>query len=105
MKTIAIDFDRTICSRKPDPGHRLGPPTEGCKEALELLKGSGYFILIHSCNRPEVIKPWMEYFKIPYDSIWGESPSDCGRKPVADWYVDDRAIRFFNWNTTLSQIL
>lgn len=100
MKTIAVDFDHVICSRKPEPGHKLGPPVEGAREALELLQRTGHKIIIHSCNRSEVIANWMAYFKIPYSTIW-VAPG----KPVADWYVDDKAIRFRNWDDTLAQIL
>ena len=92
---VAIDFDGTIHDYKnPKEGRRMGPPFEGTLEALTALRAAGHKIIIHSCNRPKVIRDWMEWYKIPFDYIWGESPGDYGQKPVADWYVDDRAIPF-----------
>jgi len=99
MKTIAVDFDHTLCSHTPEPGHKLGPPIEGAREALMLLKNSGYNIIIYSCNRPEVIANWMAYFNVPYSTVW-QHP-----KPKADWYIDDKNLRFTTWGDVLGQIL
>ena len=100
-KTIAIDYDDTIHDRQnPKEGRKLGPPLAGAKEALEALKAAGWKIIIHSCNRPKVIADWMIYYEIPYDYIW-----DQVGKPVADWYVDDRAIEFRgSWADVLEKI-
>lgn len=103
--TLAIDFDHTICdTAHPVPGRRMGGPMLGSKEALEKLKREGHYILIHSCNRPKIIREWLEWYKIPFDAIWGENPADCGHKPVASYYVDDRAIRFVTWQQTLDDL-
>lgn len=97
--TIGVDFDHTICDTgNPRPGRKMGDPFPGAKERLEQLRKDGHYILIHSCNRPQVIKDWMGYFKIPYDSIWGASPADMGHKPACDIYLDDRAVRFESWD-------
>lgn len=89
---FAIDFDGTIHDwRHPEPGHKMGPPFPYAQEALLALHMAGHKIIIHSCNRPEVIEKWMKYFSIPYDYIWDERG-----KPVADVYIDDNAIRFEN---------
>ena len=78
----------------------MGLPMPGTKEALELLKSAGYTIMIHSCNRPQVIKDFMSYYQLLYDSIW-----EGQGKPVADAYLDDKGLRFENWNETLAAIL
>ena len=78
----------------------MGLPMPGTKEALELLKSAGYKILIHSCNRPQVIRDFMSYYALPYDSIW-----ESQGKPVADVYLDDKGLRFETWNETLAAIL
>ena len=105
-KCIAIDFDHTLHdARHPLDGRRMGPPILGAKEALETLRERGYKVIIHSCNRPKVIRAWMEYYKIPFDSIWGEHASDIG-KPAADFYCDDSAITFTNdWDATVKLLL
>lgn len=78
----------------------MGPPMLGAKEALERLKQEGHTILIHSCNRANVIAEWMAYFNITYSSIW------CGTgKPVADVYIDDKGLKFESWQQTLTKIL
>ena len=101
MRTIACDFDGVIHDwAHPKPGRKMGLPMPGTKEALELLKSAGYTIMIHSCNRPQVIKDFMSYYQLPYDSIW-----EGQGKPVADAYLDDKGLRFENWNETLAAIL
>lgn len=78
----------------------MGPPMPGAKEALEALRTAGHTILIHSCLRPSVIADWMAYYRIPYSSIWqGQG------KPVANYYLDDRAIRFEAWTPELLEQL
>ena len=90
---IAIDFDRVIHDTDhPKEGRKMGPPMEGAKEALRDLFRQGHQIIIHSCNRPEVIQKWMQYYEIPYHYVW-----DGVGKPVAHYYVDDRAVKFTSW--------
>lgn len=89
---IGIDFDGTIHDwEHPVAGRRLGPPLPGAKEALERLKAHGHSIVIHSCNREEVIAKWMDYWQIPYDVIWTS-------KPRCDLFIDDRALPFSSWS-------
>jgi len=99
--TLAIDFDYTIHDNAhPVPGRKMGPPMPGAKEALELFKRHGHEIIIHSCNNPRVIRDWMLYWQVPFDSIWTEPG-----KPIADFYIDDRAFRFTSWSQTLEDII
>ena len=101
MKTVALDFDGVIHNYKePKPGRKMGPPIPGTKDALELLKSAGYTIIIHSCNRAQAIKDFMSYYQLPYDSIW-----EGQGKPVADAYLDDKAIKFVHWDQVLSALL
>ena len=82
----------------------MGPPMPGAAEAMRLLKAANHNLIIHSCNRTKVIRDWMAYNNIPFDSIWGESPADNGHKPVASIYLDDRGIRFTSWAQALTDI-
>lgn len=102
---LAIDWDRTLHDTDhPVPGRKLGPPLPGAREALWKLKEAGHKIIIHSCASHKAIRPWMDYFVIPFDYIWGESPGDYGVKPAADFYIDDRGLFFQSWDQTLAEI-
>lgn len=109
---IAVDFDATLCdSAFP----ACGPMMPKAKEALTAFRNMGFLILIYSCRtchwhyklfpmsdpnqpvmeRPHVIamKEWLDANEIPYDEI-----DDGSRgKPWADYYIDDKGVRFTNW--------
>lgn len=100
MATFAIDWDGVIHDwDHPVAGRKLGPPMLHAKEVMQALFDAGHTIIIHSCNRPEVIAKWMAFYNIPYHLIW-----DQPGKPVADWYVDDNALRFESWQQVLRDI-
>jgi hypothetical protein len=40
---------------------------------------------------------WLNYYEIPYDEV-------TAIKPNADYYIDDKAIRFHNWEQTMQEI-
>ena len=110
-KTVCVDFDGVIC-KSSYPG--LGPVIEGAKEALTMFKALGFTIIISSCR--SCAWNWDQYYKdqpfvsavdrkvhqdmveflhtnsIPYDVI------DDGTKGKvsADYYIDDKGIRFSN---------
>lgn len=101
-KTIVIDFDGTLCDHCfPEAGE----PKPGVKQALDRLKELGFEVKIHSVrtatyweelgqNREEhfeIIKKFMEENDLPYDEIILDENMD---KPIAEYYIDDRAIRF-----------
>jgi hypothetical protein len=93
--TLAIDFDGVIHDDKhPVEGRRMGPPIAGAKEALERYKSIGHKIIVHSVwgdeNGAKHIADWLAYYKIPFHLI-------TNTKPTADFYIDDRAIKFVNW--------
>ena len=105
MGTIAIDFDNVIHDRNnPVEGKRMGPPFPDAKDSLARIVEAGHHVMIHSCNNSKVIRDWLEYYGIPFHSIWGESPLDKGHKPKADFYIDDRAIHHVNWEQTIAQL-
>lgn len=106
---IAVDFDATLCDSKYP---HCGEPKEGGKEALELFRSLGYLILIYSCRtchwhydlyggkgipvmeRPHVVamREWLIEQGIPFDEIDDGSKG----KPWADYYIDDKGVRFMN---------
>ncbi|GAI21621.1 unnamed protein product, partial [marine sediment metagenome] len=82
----------------------VGPIEPNVKEALETLKAAGYTIKIHSCRTATYwgrhneradhimsILNFMRDYRLPYDEIILTMD-----KPIADVYIDDRAIRYEN---------
>lgn len=111
--TIAIDFDGVIhsYSRGWQGGEIYDPPVEGTREALTELRAKGWKIYIFSTrtnkiyhkndNPPqeERMKTYLEEHGIPYDKIWSFG------KPMADIYLDDRALNFRGkWVDSLQEI-
>ena len=99
--TLAIDFDRTLMDTyHPQPGFKLGPPMPGAVEIMSKLKAAGHILVIHTCRANDggaavvTVEKWLDYFKIPFDYVWA---SEHGAKPVADFYIDDKGLRFVDW--------
>jgi len=97
---LALDFDGVLHdAAHPKEGRRMGGPMPGAKEALEQL-GVRHNVIIHSCNRPSVIRDWMKYYQIPYHSIW-----EGQGKVAADLYVDDKGYHFTgDWLEVLKMV-
>lgn len=107
---IAVDFDGTLCDHEYP---NIGKIKPGAKEALDLFRALGYTIMIWTCRtchfnydvfggdptqptleRTRVLemKDFLKLHDIPYDIIDDGSKG----KPGADYYIDDKAIRFQN---------
>lgn len=111
--TIAVDFDGVIhgYSKGWNGGDIYDPPVPGTREALEKLKADGWKIYIFSTRTNKIfrkkeeadqeaaMKNWLAEHQIPYDKIWTFG------KPMADIYLDDRAIGFRgDWQQSLAEI-
>ena len=110
QRIVAVDFDGTICDFEyPD----MGKPKDGVKEALQKIRDLGYRIHIFSCrtnleikkypiDRQEQVRKMEAYLdehEIPYDEVLNKD------KPLAIWYIDDRAIGFRNnWMDVVKEI-
>jgi len=97
--TICVDFDGTIVEH--DPQLRETSLKPGVRDALTRFQELGFKIVIFSCRSNDKffedsakhvknMKDILDKGKIPYDEI-----SDSN-KPVAVWYIDDKAIPFRN---------
>lgn len=106
---IAIDFDGTLCDVMPhDDNWPMGPVKEGAKDLLKAWTKAGHYLIIHTARisgRPtddrqfDAIRDYLDSQDVPFDLIWDESG-----KPIADIYIDDRAIRFTNWPMVAHQV-
>lgn len=109
-EVVTIDFDGTINSSQYP---YMGEPTSGVKEALQKIQDMGYEIHILSCRtNPDVtrypidreeqvrnIRKYLNKYEIPYDVVLNEY------KPVARFYIDDRAIEFNgDWQEVLRKV-
>jgi hypothetical protein len=109
-RVIAVDFDGTLCEHSfPE----IGALRPGAREALTMFRDIGYKVLIYTCRtshwhydifggdpeqptlereRVQEMIVWLAKHEIPYDEI-----DDGSRgKPLADYYIDDKGIRFNN---------
>ena len=103
---ICLDFDGVIHR------HLLGwkgrsvirdVPIDGVKEAIKLLRRR-FVVVVHSgrCASGDgivAIEEWLGKHGIHVDMV-------CSDKPLAEMYVDDRAIQFNgNWEETMREVM
>lgn len=108
--TIAVDFDQTLCN---SDFPACGPAKDNAKEALIFFRSLGFRILIWSCrtchwnydtfggdptqptlerDNVKLMVAMLEENGIPFDEV-----DDGSRgKPTADYYIDDKGVRFEN---------
>src|SRR5260221_3095949 len=102
MKVLAIDFEGVIHEYEhPIEGRRMGAIINGARQALEFLKKRGDRIIVFSVwghdKGRKTIADFMNYYYLPFDEI-------TNIKPQADYYIDDRGIKFTNWEEVLKQL-
>lgn len=98
-KTICVDFDGVIAQYDGFKDNDIfGDPIDGVQSAMEVLKKKGFTIIIFTTRTASSkLKKYLNDNHITYDYI-NENPdqpkgSNSG-KPIADIYLDDRAICF-----------
>jgi hypothetical protein len=112
---IAVDLDGTLLEYEPGMASRdeFGQAIDGAREAMRELKSLGWRISVFTArltpaagNEAETdemvaaISAVLDEQGIPFDDVW------VGRKPFADVFVDDRAVRFDgNWTSVLQDVL
>lgn len=104
---FCFDLDGTLCYiKKKDEHYRDVHPIPGAVETLQKLKQEGHYIIIMTArnmatynnnvgqiiaNQSPIVIEWLNKHNIPFDEIhFG--------KPLADFYVDDKAVRLTTWN-------
>lgn len=94
---IAVDFDGTIAKRNGIPTISQNTedlePMEGSRQTMQLLLDIGYEVYIFTNHEPiKEVNDWLEMFDFP-DGIKVTNI----KQPDTNVYIDDRAIRFTNW--------
>ena len=113
-KTIAVDFDGVIhkYSKGWLDGSIYDEPVEGVHNALSLLKGMGFKVIIFTCRANDwdkadddmAIAKVVDWLDQHHFYPGGHYDSITGVKPAAQYYIDDRAIRFIDWKQTLQEV-
>lgn len=100
---IAVDFDNVLYDYdgKWRGGELPLPPVSGAPEAMRLLASEHELIVFSTRGwlkkHRDRMAVWLEAHAIPFDEI-------ARTKPNADLYIDDKALRFRNWNQVLNQL-
>ena len=106
-KAICADFDKVIhrYSKGWQDGSIYDPPMEGSKEEMERLVSKGYMVIIFTARlNPEVNKD-INFQKNKMSKWLDANGFQKGThyhhitavKPIAEVYIDDKALRFTNW--------
>ena len=111
-KQLAIDFDGVIhkSSKSFHDGTIYDEPVDGVGKALKKLS-KDYTLIIYTCkanpDRPlvngktgiELIWEWLK--KYDFDRYIEDITYT---KPNAKYYIDDKAVRFTNWNQVIGEL-
>lgn len=102
MKTYCFDFDGVICYIDAEQ-YKDRTPIKQTIEIMRALIKDGNLVIIHTgrhINHLVDTKKWLDKYRVKYTHI------QFG-KPVADVYIDDKALRIEGiWNKEdLNQLL
>jgi 5'(3')-deoxyribonucleotidase len=114
-KTLAIDFDGVIhkYSKGWADGTIYDGPMDGAMDSLDELMMT-YNVFILSTRSTDQIVEWfhVHFPYIPCRNINGGGPfwntagiiGVTNEKYAAEIYIDDRALRFWDWDSALGEI-
>jgi hypothetical protein len=111
-RTIAVDFDGVIhrYSKGWQDGTIYDPPVEGAREALARIQARYSVVIFTTRVNPamrgsgtqmEAVLGWLDAHGFRRGEHFDEITHV---KPPALAYIDDRAIRFTDWEATLSEL-
>ena len=107
-KTIAIDFDGVISDYRGWKGKgNFAPIIPGAKDRINSLFEEGWTIIIHTTrSETYLVARFLSANGVKFNHI-NKNPENeklglSREKPIADVYLDDRAIRFLgSWDENL----
>lgn len=102
--TLAIDFDGVIhrYSQGWADGTIYDEPMPGARDALAVLIDKGWRVVVLTSRasdadkRAEVME-WLDMHDIPYHDV-------TNVKVAAMLYIDDRALRFTDWQDAMTEV-
>jgi len=98
---IVIDLDGTILEEKDQQERLRAAPVPGAVEAVNTLYEMGHTIIIYTARtyrELELTLNQLKRFGVKYHHL-------VLGKPVADIFVDDRAVSFTGWATIWDELL
>lgn|GEM_PF-2881606 len=108
-KVIAVDLDGVVLDYDGWRGHdNFGKVKEGAKEALAEFKKRGWVVVIWTTRgRVDKVEKYLREQGVPFDYINENpyGPPDSSRKIHADVYIDDKAVRFRDWEQARSEVI
>jgi len=99
-KTIMVDLDGVLCSEEAFFDRPLAEPIAGAQAALRKLRAAGYVVVVYTARgwgEYPMTRRWLDEHGFEYDGL------HMG-KPIADVWIDDRAVRFTDWTGVLGQL-
>ena len=99
MSTICVDFDGTLSEYDGwQCSDVCGLPIPGAVETIREWHDIGHTIIIFTCRADtSIVADWCCKNGVPYDAINEDPdaiPGGTSGKPLADVYIDDKAVRF-----------
>ena len=96
-KTICLDFDGVLhaYSRGWQDGSIYDGPINGALDAVRRLSESFTLVVQTSRKNLEDVVTWLDKHSFPMMAV-------TNNKPPALVYIDDRGLRFTNWDDTLA---
>ena len=98
--TIFVDLDGVLATEERTFDRPLAAPLPGARDALAALHAAGRTVVVYTGRGwPEYryTKQWLDEHGFQYDAL-------LMGKPIADVWIDDRAIRHTGWADTLQQL-
>lgn len=101
QKVIVIDIDGTIFEYDKYIKNKWGKLINGAKDAIKEFRNKGFKIILYTARKEDERKGLINHLKIynmSYDKL-------VMNKPIGDYYIDDRAIKFNdNWSDIQNDI-
>lgn len=98
---ISLDFDGVLHDmHNVIDGQKMGQPVAGSLEAVNLLQRQGHRLFVMTAStkaRLPSIYEWLAYFNFPPLPVTNE-------KQNADLYIDDKGLRFHDWEQAVHDI-
>jgi hypothetical protein len=105
-KTICVDFDGTLVDSDPDDNYKIIDWKPGAIEFLNIANDEGYEIVILSSRTnygEEQVQIMTDFIKAAGIDFVKIATKDMG-KPAALYYIDDKSVKFTNWNDMIKLI-